>query len=138
MNQRSLCIFEVSSTAYNTEKYLHFIDRLLSIIDAENQQNAVIVCDNVPFHHSLILVNTITSRGHEILFLPPYCPFLNPIEELFSQWKHWVTDGHPSCEQELYDLINSASDRIISYHCKAYYRHMEEYLPRCIAREVIN
>ena len=29
----------------------------------------------------------IEDNGPELMFLPPYSPFLNPIKNLFSQWK---------------------------------------------------
>jgi transposase len=41
--------------------------------------------DNVRFHRSEEVVTLIEAHGHFAVFLPPYSPFLNPIEELFNQ-----------------------------------------------------
>jgi len=30
----------------------------------------------------------IRARGAHLLFLPPYCPDLNPIEQVFAKVKH--------------------------------------------------
>ena len=35
------------------------------------------------------------SYGHRVLYLPPYSPFLNPIENMFSKWKEYVRRERP-------------------------------------------
>ena len=42
----------------------------------------VIVWDNVSFHHAVLIREWFTNNQRFIkVFLPPYSPFLNPIEE---------------------------------------------------------
>jgi len=43
--------------------------------------------DNVAFHNCAEIRDKIVVRGHFIKYLPSYSPFLNPIENIFSQWK---------------------------------------------------
>ena len=43
--------------------------------------------DNVAFHKTGDVQNFLIGEGHELVFLPPYSPFLNPIEHTFSTWK---------------------------------------------------
>lgn len=47
----------------------------------------VVVMDNVPFHKGLKTREIITETGAKILFLPPYSPDLNPIEQDFATIK---------------------------------------------------
>jgi transposase len=57
--------------------------------------------DNVKFHHTVSIKEKILSKGHIVIYLPPYSPFLNPIENLFSQWKQLVRNSSPNNEDEL-------------------------------------
>ncbi|MEZ5813253.1 MAG: IS630 family transposase [Alphaproteobacteria bacterium] len=46
---------------------------------------AVIVMDNATFHKRQDTQDLIQNAGHSLLFLPPYSPDLNPIEQ---KWAH--------------------------------------------------
>lgn len=50
-------------------------------------QNMVVVMDNAAFHKSEKTNQIIKSTGAELLFLPPYSPDLNPIENSFGTIK---------------------------------------------------
>src|SRR5882762_3268559 len=39
------------------------------------------------YHYKCLILTTLTSAGCLLLFLPPYLPDLNPIEESFSTHK---------------------------------------------------
>jgi len=46
-------------------------------------ESVVILLDNTPTHHTEVVECTMADlrcQGFEILYLPPYLPFLNPIE----------------------------------------------------------
>ena len=47
----------------------------------------VIVLDNAAFHKSRLTVDLVKLAGCRLLFLPPYCPHLNPIEKLWANIK---------------------------------------------------
>lgn len=47
----------------------------------------VVVMDNLSSHKSDAGRDAITGAGAELLFLPPYSPDLNPIEQVFSKLK---------------------------------------------------
>jgi len=48
----------------------------------------IVVMDNLGAHRPKRIRELIESRGCELLYLPPYSPDLNPIEEAFSKGKH--------------------------------------------------
>ena len=48
---------------------------------------AVIVMDNATFHKRKDTQDLIKKAGHELLYLPPYSPDLNPIEQKWAQVK---------------------------------------------------
>ena len=70
-------------------------------------------------------------------FLPPYSPFLNPIENVFSVWKNLVISGNAENEQQLRSLISSKFEEITHDHCEAFYRKMKGYVIRLGNGEII-
>src|SRR5215469_6939733 len=53
-------------------------------------ERSVLVMDNASIHHNEELVELIESGGAKVVFLPPYSPDFNPIEEAFSAIKAWL------------------------------------------------
>jgi transposase len=49
--------------------------------------NTVLIMDNASFHHSERITQMCLEAGAELLYLPPYSPDLNPIEEFFAELK---------------------------------------------------
>lgn len=46
--------------------------------------------DNASFHHSDRIEEMCTDAGVKLVYLPPYSPDLNPIEEFFSELKAFI------------------------------------------------
>jgi hypothetical protein len=53
-------------------------------------QDSVIVLDNASIHKGPALVELVDAAGHELLYLPPYSPDMNPIEQTFNVLKAWI------------------------------------------------
>ena len=75
----------------NGIRFEHFLrNSLLPILQPFNYVNkhSVIILDNASIHHLDSIVDLIeTQVGARLLFLPPYSPDLNPLEEVFGQVK---------------------------------------------------
>lgn len=50
--------------------------------------NQIVVMDNAAFHKSKKTTELIESVGCKVLFLPPYSPELNPIEQFWANMKN--------------------------------------------------
>lgn len=50
----------------------------------ELKELSLIIMDNAPFHRKKNLHEIAAKYGHKILFLPPYSPDFNPIEQTFA------------------------------------------------------
>ncbi|WOF44752.1 transposase [Sphingopyxis indica] len=48
----------------------------------------IVVLDNLGSHKGKAARAAVRARGAHLIFLPPYSPDLNPIEQLFSKVKH--------------------------------------------------
>ena len=49
--------------------------------------SSVIVMDNASFHKRNDMIEAIEQAGHQLEYLPPYSPDLNPIEKKWAQAK---------------------------------------------------
>jgi len=48
----------------------------------------IVVLDNLGSHKSSAVRQMVRAVGARLLFLPPYSPDLNPIEQVFAKFKH--------------------------------------------------
>jgi transposase len=51
--------------------------------------------DNLGSHKGKAARAAIRARGAHLIFLPPYSPDLNPIEQVFSKLKHLMRKAQP-------------------------------------------
>ncbi|KAJ8008780.1 hypothetical protein DPEC_G00081970, partial [Dallia pectoralis] len=99
----------------------------------------VIVWDNVSFHHAEVVQAWFQARPRFMtLYLPPYSPFLNPIEELFSAWRWKVYDRQPLERATLLQAMDYACEDINVDQCQAWIRHAKRFFPRCLNNEDIH
>jgi transposase len=60
--------------------------------------NAVLIMDNASFHHSKRITAICLEAGVWLLYLPPYSPDLNPMEEFFAELKAFIKKLWPKYE----------------------------------------
>lgn len=70
--------------AANGEIFLGFIEKCLCPV---LHSRHVVVMDNVAFHKVYGVKEAIESTGAKLIYLPPYSPDLNPIEQMWSKIK---------------------------------------------------
>ncbi|KAI2652733.1 Insertion element IS630 uncharacterized 39 kDa protein [Labeo rohita] len=129
---------------YNTKRLLAFLNdlhqRLVPEQDQEgdNMRTFVITWDNVAFHHSQAITAWLEVHPRLVsLFLPPYSPFLNPIEEFFSAWRWKVYDHQPHDQMSLLEAMDADCRDITVDDCQGWIRHTRRFYPRCIALDNI-
>ena len=54
------------------------------------QQGDIVIMDNLGSHKGKAIREAIRATGARLFFLPKYPPGLNPIEQLFAKFKHWL------------------------------------------------
>ncbi len=64
--------------SFNSITFSEFIKEL------NLREGTVILLDNVAFHKSKIVQEVVKDKGYQLLFVPPYSPWFNPIEMCFS------------------------------------------------------
>jgi transposase len=138
MSKNGTFHYKKQTHPFNRESFSEFINEILNKFRELGLENRIIVMDNVPFHKCIEVREKIILEGHVIKYLPPYSPFLNPIENLFSQWKQMVRSSDPNNEALLFSIIDDTFQQITQNNCANYYRHMLNVLSRCVNKEPIN
>lgn len=67
-----------------------FIEELLPFCGRWPNPKSVLIMDNASFHRSDRIDQLCREAGVVLLYLPPYSPDLNPIEEFFAELKTYI------------------------------------------------
>jgi len=71
----------------NTLFFREWLEKMLLPEISEKQNKQVIIMDNASIHRSKKVREVIENAGHILLYLPPYSPDYNPIENVFGTIK---------------------------------------------------
>ncbi|XP_025758108.1 uncharacterized protein LOC112843511 isoform X2 [Oreochromis niloticus] len=132
--------------SYNTQRLLTFLEELKDILlDCQQHHPGpahhiyVIIWDNVRFHRTNQIREWFTTNSDHFLnvCLPPYSPFLNPIEEFFSSWRWKVYDRQPYTRENLLRAMELACVDIPAEAFQGWICHSRAFFPRCLARDNI-
>jgi transposase len=71
--------------------------------------NSVLIWDNAPVHNSKKIKELIESFGHTLIFLPPYSPDFNPIENKWAELKYNIAKYHITGSDFMKSLITEVN-----------------------------
>lgn len=104
----------------NGASFVGFCDWLLA--PALNPGDFVIM-DNLNVHKSTKAVAAIESAGAHAVYLPPYSPDLNPIENIFSKFKQLVRASRPRRIKQIVQAVAKALKKITLDDIHAVFDH---------------
>ncbi|KAG1172519.1 hypothetical protein G6F70_006404 [Rhizopus microsporus] len=114
--------------------FLEYIEQVLTTLDTANMSYKYLVLDNASIHKAALIEGWIGQRGYKLLFLSPYSPFLNPIEEFWSKLNTVVNNDPSSVRQneKISDRIRNASFYISRKDCENWIKHSLTFWQRCL------
>ena len=86
---------------------------------------SIAILDNCKIHHAQAVKDLFEDAGIILMYLPPYSPDYNPIEEAFSSVKYYLKD-HDELLQSVDDpciIIQAAFENISSENCNGWITH---------------
>jgi transposase len=83
----------------------------------------LVIMDNLPAHKVSGIREAIEARGAHLLYLPPYSPDLNPIEQVFAKFKAVLRKAAARTVTKLWDEIANALHSFTAQECAAYLKH---------------
>jgi transposase len=81
----------------------------------------VVVMDNLSSHKGTQVQALIEAAGATLLYLPPYSPDFNPIEQVFAKLKALLRKPEERTIVGLWRLIGSLLDRFTPAECQRYF-----------------
>lgn len=80
----------------------------------------IVILDNLGSHKGHRARRSIPNAGAHLLFLPPYSPDLNPIEQLFAKLKHLTRAAQPRTVEETWRKVGTLLDIVSPTECANY------------------
>jgi transposase len=80
----------------------------------------VVVMDNLSSHKRPAVRAAIRARGARLLFLPPYSPDLNPIEQVFAKLKHLLRKAAERTHHTTWQRIGTLLNAFPPHECANY------------------
>lgn len=89
-SQDGIVLLRVFRGATDGTVFEDFLSQLLQHCGRWPEPKSVVVMDNASFHHSERISQMCADAGVKLVYLPPYSPDLNPIEEFFAELKSFI------------------------------------------------
>lgn len=130
---RSKVIYYKFVISNNKKRGVNADDFRLFLIDIgpKRSKESLLILDNAKIHHANSVEENYRALqsmyGIETEFLPPYSPFLNPVELLFSKIKNHVRRESFANIDELRAKIEEAIEMVTAEDLEGFYRHVDRY-----------
>lgn len=106
--------------AMNAAAFTAYIEQVLA---KETRPGDLVILDNLSSHKTAGVRAAFERCGIDYLYLPPYSPDLNPIENAFSKFKRLVRTAAERTVEGLWNAIGRLLDRFRPDECRNYFRH---------------
>jgi len=101
----------------NGSSFLAYVEQILA---PTLQPGDVVIIDNLASHKSRAVEKAIRATGARLLFLPPYSPDLNPIEQVFAKLKTLLRKANTRSVETTWRQIGTLINRFTPAECANY------------------
>jgi transposase len=105
--------------AMNGNVFLAYVEQVLVPTLAPDE---VVIMDNLPAHKAAGVRDAIEAAGARLLFLPPYSPDFNPIENAFAKLKALLRAKAERTITTLWNTVGSLVDLFTPAECVNYFK----------------
>jgi transposase len=127
--QDGILFARVFQGSTDSEVFKDFVEQLLPFCGKWPELKSVLIMDNASFHHAERIEQMCQDAGVKLIYLPPYSPDLNPIEEFFAElkafikrnWKVYAADPNQGFDEFLEWCIDIVGRKEQS--AKGHFRH---------------
>ena len=110
--------------AIDSEKFIDFIEKSLF---KQLETDDVLIMDNCKIHHSRTVKDYLKKHNIQVLYLPPYSPELNPIEEAWSVVKNKLRREKTRTVAAYAAVMEKAKRCITPEKSIGFFRHTEMF-----------
>ena len=98
-----------------------FLAYVSQVLVPEWRSGDVVMMDNLPAHKGSAVREAIEAAGASLLYLPPYSPDFNPIENAFARLKALLRKAAQRTIEGLWSLIGRLSEIFSPQECANYF-----------------
>ena len=117
---RGACAPWLFDGAMDGEMFLAWVRQGLAAV---LQAGDLVIMDNLATHKVAGVREAIEAVGARLLYLPPYSPDFNPIENMWSKIKQTLRSLSPRNQSELLAAAGLAFDTISTADCLGFFLH---------------
>lgn len=104
----------------NGDTFLAYVEQILA---PTLKPGDIVVMDNLSAHKAPVIREAIELAGAKLLYLPPYSPDFNPIEQLFAKLKSALRKAAERSVESLWNRIAALLDIFPPDECANYFRN---------------
>src|SRR5512144_1004801 len=104
----------------NGNTFLAYVEQILA---PSLKPGDIVVLDNLSAHKVAGVREAVEAAGARLLYLPPYSPDFNPIEQLFAKIKALLRKAAERSVDGLWSRIASLLDAFPTSECANYFRN---------------
>ncbi len=101
----------------NGEWFALYVEQVLA---PTLKKGDVVIFDNLGSHKNKRARHAIRQKGAHMLFLPPYSPDLNPIEQAFAKLKQLTRQAQPTTVEQTWKRVGKILDLFSPNECQNY------------------
>jgi len=109
------CLFD---GPINGTSFLAYVEQVLAPALVPGD---IVVMDNLGSHKSQAVRAAIRKAGARLIFLPPYSPDLNPIEQVFAKLKTLIRKARARSVEAMAEAIRESLPRFLPDECRNYF-----------------
>lgn len=109
------CVFD---GAINGERFRAYVEQVLA---PTLRPDDIVLLDNLSSHKIAGIKDAITAQGAQLLYLPPYSPDLNPIEQAFAKFKAALRKAAERTREALWQTIGRTLDLYPPQQCRNFF-----------------
>ena len=98
-----------------------FLAYVTQVLAPELKPGDVVILDNLPAHKGSRVREAIEAAGASVLYLPPYSPDFNPIENAFAKLKALLRKAAERTVEGLWAAIGRLLDAFTPAECANYF-----------------
>ena len=109
------CVFD---GAINGERFRAYVEQMLA---PRLRPDDIVLLDNLSRHKIAGVEAAITAQGARLIYLPPYSPDLNPIEQAFAKFKAALRTAAARTRDGLWQTIARTLDLYPPQECRNFF-----------------
>ena len=111
------CVFD---GPINGESFRLYVEQILV---PSLKPGDIVIMDNLGSHRGQAIRSAIRSTGARLVFLPPYSPDLNPIEQVFAKLKHLMRKPSERTLDATWQRIGAILPSFSQHECANYFHN---------------